>query len=97
MGVLRHSRAHRRADNNPAREPPAFGGPARILPVAPMRLLLVCYALSGLFSLGYQVVWLRMFVDRFGSSVNSAFRAVFFWRFGRSRPISVRFREISTR
>ncbi len=33
-----------------------------------MRILLLCYALSGLLSLGYQVVWLRHFVDRFGSS-----------------------------
>lgn len=33
-----------------------------------MRALLFLYALSGLFSLGYQVVWLRHFVDRFGSS-----------------------------
>ncbi|MEO2093167.1 MAG: hypothetical protein ABGY71_03795, partial [bacterium] len=33
-----------------------------------MRFLLFLYALSGLFSLGYQVIWLRHFVDRFGSS-----------------------------
>ena len=33
-----------------------------------MRILLLCYAISGLLSLGYQVVWLRHFVDRFGSS-----------------------------
>lgn len=33
-----------------------------------MRKLYVGYALSGWISLGYQVVWLRHFVDRFGSS-----------------------------
>jgi len=33
-----------------------------------MRLLLACYALSGLFSLGYQTMWLRHFTDRFGST-----------------------------
>lgn len=32
------------------------------------RRVLTLYGLSGLFSLGYQVVWLRHFVDRFGSS-----------------------------
>ena len=32
------------------------------------RAVLALYAASGLFSLGYQVVWLRHFVDRFGSS-----------------------------
>lgn len=34
----------------------------------PLRHLHLLYALSGLLSLGYQVVWLRHFVDRFGSS-----------------------------
>jgi len=33
-----------------------------------MRTLLLAYAASGAISLGYQVVWLRHFVDRFGSS-----------------------------
>ncbi len=33
-----------------------------------MRTLHLSYALSGLISLGYQVFWLRHFVDRFGSS-----------------------------
>ena len=33
-----------------------------------MRVLLIAYALSGLIGLGYQVYWLRHFVDRFGSS-----------------------------
>ncbi len=33
-----------------------------------MRILLFAYAFSGLISLGYQVFWLRHFVDRFGSS-----------------------------
>ncbi len=33
-----------------------------------MRILLLAYAASGAISLGYQVVWLRHFVDRFGSS-----------------------------
>jgi spermidine synthase len=33
-----------------------------------MRILHLAYAVSGLVSLGYQVYWLRHFVDRFGSS-----------------------------
>lgn len=33
-----------------------------------MQRLLLFYALSGALSLGYQVVWMRHFVDRFGSS-----------------------------
>src|SRR6185369_10264110 len=33
-----------------------------------MRVLLFAYAVSGLIGLGYQVFWLRHFVDRFGSS-----------------------------
>lgn len=33
-----------------------------------MQVLWACYFLSGLISLGYQVVWFRHFVERFGSS-----------------------------
>ncbi len=34
----------------------------------PRRAVLALYALSGLLSLGYQVVWFRLFADRYGAT-----------------------------
>ena len=33
-----------------------------------MRAVFLLYALSGFVSLGYQVAWYRIYVDRFGST-----------------------------